>query len=58
VIEHDGQWHDYEIKLPPDRLTALRLDPGNAPGTIRLASFALFDSQDREVKRWLPAESR
>ena len=58
AIEHDGQWHDYEIKLPPDRLTALRLDPGNAAGTIRLASFALFDSQDREVKRWLPAESR
>ncbi|MCL4202299.1 MAG: sulfatase [Pirellulaceae bacterium] len=58
VLEQDGQWHDYEIKLPPDRLTALRLDPGNAPGTIRVASFTLFDGKGQEVKRWLPAATR
>ncbi len=57
-IEHDGVWHDYEIKIPPASITALRLDPGSAPGEVRIACFMLIDGQGREVKRWLPVEER
>ena len=37
--EHDGaKWHDYTIKLPAvsTALTHLRLDPGTAPGLVRI----------------------
>ena len=51
-LEHDGAWREHVVQLPVPRLTALRLDPGNAPGTVQLAAFVLLDAQGREVKRW------
>lgn len=56
ALKHDGAWHDYEVELPATRLTALRLDPGNAPGEVRLGRLALVDGQGREVARWFAAE--
>jgi hypothetical protein len=39
---HDGQWHDYTVPLPAKgRVRRLRLDPGEAPGTVEVASFQL-----------------
>jgi hypothetical protein len=39
---HDGQWHDYVIKLNlVDSLWQLRFDPGMAPGKVVLGSIEL-----------------
>jgi len=43
-LRHDGEFHDYEVKIPATRLTALRLDPGNAPGEIVVTTFDLRDA--------------
>jgi hypothetical protein len=43
-LRHDGEFHDYEVKIPATRLTALRLDPGNAPGEIVVTAFELRDA--------------
>ena len=57
-IEHDGRQHDYEIKLPVENITALRLDPGSAPGEIVIKKFVLHDATGAAVKTWLEAASR
>ena len=54
--KHDGQqWHDYTIALPAvtPALTHLRLDPGNAPGLVRIARLVLRDADGKVVKAWL-----
>jgi len=54
-LQHDGQPHDYEVVLPTETLTALRLDPGNAPGVIVITRIALHDAAGALVKSWLAA---
>ena len=44
AITHDGAFHDYEIKLPIETLFALRLDPGNAQGSIAIEHLELRDA--------------
>jgi arylsulfatase A-like enzyme len=54
--KHDGQqWHDYTITLPAitSALTYLRLDPGTAPGLVRLARLVLKDADGKVVKAWI-----
>lgn len=51
-LRHDGAFHDYEVKLPIEKLTALRLDPGNAPGEIAIEHLELRDAGGRELQRW------
>lgn len=43
-VIHDGKFHDHVITLPSRSLTALRLDPGTAPGSIVITEFALRDA--------------
>jgi hypothetical protein len=53
---HDGdQWHDYTVKLPAimPALTHLRLDPGNAPGLVRIARLVLKDADGKVIKTWM-----
>lgn len=50
--KHDGQWHDYEIKLPIEKLTALRLDPANASGEITISTLELRDAAGKLTKAW------
>ena len=52
-IRHDGQWHDYEAKLPATgRLTGLRLDPGTAAGKVEIDWIYLAKPDGAELKRW------
>lgn len=54
--KHDGQqWHDYSIALPAitPALTHLRLDPGTAPGLVRIARLVLKDAAGKVVKAWI-----
>ncbi len=54
--EHDGaKWHDYTIKISEatQSVTHLRLDPGNAPGLVRIARFVLKDKSGKVVKAWM-----
>ncbi len=49
-LTHDGLWHDYSIALPArDPITALRFDPANAMGEIRLAHLIMRDADGRLV---------
>lgn len=52
-LQHDGQPHDHEVKLPVETLAALRLDPGNAKGEIAIASMTLHDVTGAVVKAWI-----
>lgn len=57
-IQHDGsQWHDYSVKLPAvaPALMHLRLDPGSAPGLVRIARFVLKDANGKVIKAWVGA---
>jgi hypothetical protein len=39
---HDGQWHDYAVRLDArGTVTRLRLDPGSAPGLIEVEKVTL-----------------
>ena len=53
---HDGeQWHEYTVELPAvtPAITHLRLDPGNAPGLVRIARIVLKDASGKVVKSWI-----
>ena len=43
-LVHDGEFHDYEINLPVETITALRLDPGNGPAAMAITAFDLLDT--------------
>lgn len=53
---HDGAtWHEYALRIPEAMLplTRLRLDPGNAPGLVRIARLVLKDANGNVVKAWM-----
>lgn len=51
--KHDGEWHEYTVKLPPEKaLTALRLDPATAVGEICLDAFRLKDKRGKVIRSW------
>ncbi len=53
ALTHDGEWHDYEVKLPAQgALTAIRLDPGTAPGPIDIDWLRLCRPDGTVVKAW------
>ena len=55
-IRHSAaQWHDYSVKLPTvtPALMHLRLDPGTAPGLVRIARFVLKDADGKVIKAWV-----
>ncbi|MBI5821934.1 MAG: sulfatase [Verrucomicrobia bacterium] len=52
-VNHDGQWHDYVLKLPvAQAIKHLRLDPCAAPGEIRVEWLRLKDNADGVVAEW------
>jgi arylsulfatase A-like enzyme len=58
-IQHDGKFHDYEITLPVESISAIRIDPGNAPGDIIITGLALYDTHGTPAKTWLtPSATR
>ncbi len=52
---HDGQWHDYLLTLPATQppVSFLRLDPGSAPGKVRVERLVLKDDGGRVLKAWV-----
>ena len=52
-MTHDGKPHEYRIAFTATRpVTAVRLDPGQAPGEIRISSMKLLGTSDRLVHEW------
>jgi hypothetical protein len=52
-IQHDGQTHDYSIEFEAkNKMLAVRLDPGQAPGDVRILSMTLHNADDLPVKDW------
>jgi hypothetical protein len=52
---HDGQWHDYRVKLPAEgSIRFVRLDPSAGPGLVQIARLVLKDADDKIVKTWTP----
>jgi hypothetical protein len=59
-MHHDGQWHEYTVPLEIDGdLTALRLDPGTAPGQIDVDWIAVHRGgwHPLEITRFKPRGS-
>lgn len=53
AVKHDGEWHDYRVELPvPGPLTSLRLDPGTAPGEIRIEHLRVRGAGNALLKEW------
>ncbi|MBN2449271.1 MAG: sulfatase-like hydrolase/transferase, partial [Lentisphaeria bacterium] len=53
---HDPeQWQSFALTIPvvSPPLTFLRLDPGNAPGWVRIADLVLRDGNGNVVKAWI-----
>lgn len=52
-MTHDGQSHDYSVDLDIEKpLTALRLDPSRAKGTITLLSAELVSDSGKSLYQW------
>lgn len=57
---HDAsRWEDISVVLPVtgQPITHLRLDPGNAPGLVRIARLVLKDAGGQVVKAWIGPEA-
>lgn len=51
--QHDGQWHEYEARLPVENaIVALRIDPSTAPGEMQIEWIRLRDSAGNLLKEW------
>jgi hypothetical protein len=52
-VTHDGAWHDHALKLPVEEaITALRIDPGAAPGEMAIRDLRLKDVDGKTIKEW------
>jgi arylsulfatase A-like enzyme len=52
-MTHKGQSHDYRIAFSPEKtITAVRLDPGQAKGEIRISSMRLWDGEGQSIYEW------
>jgi hypothetical protein len=54
AITHDVAFKNYAIDIEPAApLAGLRLDPGSAPGKIRIEWIPLSDAQGKMLKEWI-----
>lgn len=52
-VKHDGAWHDHSVPIAAaDKIHALRLDPGSAPGTVRIRRLKLQDASGATLLSW------
>lgn len=60
VVRNDGQWHEYQIPLPPmEPGTRIRIDPGHEAGDATLAWVRLESSPEKFHEPWAqPGELR
>ncbi|WP_346333717.1 sulfatase [Prosthecobacter sp. SYSU 5D2] len=49
AVKHDGQFHDYEVKLPAKTIQAFRIDPAAGAGEIVLTQVELTDAAGSSV---------
>ena len=57
AMTHDGAAHEYRVELTPRRrITALRLDPGQGAGEIRVSSMRFAGSGGETLREWSFAE--
>ena len=50
-VQHDGEWHEYEIKIPVTTLSALRIDPSRGPGTLEV-DWIRLEQAGRVAQKW------
>ena len=59
AMRHDGKPHEYRIAFTAaNPVTAVRLDPGQAAGEIRVSAMRLLDANDRPVYEWTFADAQ
>jgi len=55
-LVHDGEWREYEVKLPVRcMMEAVRLDPGTGPGEIEIEWIKVLDAlpdAEKILKEW------
>ena len=53
AMTHDGQPHEYRIAFTAAHpVTAIRLDPGQTPGEVRVSAMKLMDEDGRLSHEW------
>jgi hypothetical protein len=50
-VQHDGEWHEYEVKIPVKTLSALRIDPSRGPGTMEI-DWIRLEQAGQVVQKW------
>ncbi len=52
-MKHGGEPHNYLIRISPESgFTAVRLDPGQRKGEIRISEIRLNDARGVAVQKW------
>ena len=52
-INHDGEFHTYEVEFQPRKpLVSLRLDPSTGPGTISISAMEIQTAEGTTLKKW------
>ncbi|TWT95139.1 sulfatase [Neorhodopirellula pilleata] len=51
-VDHDGQWHEYALKVPVETINALRLDPTRETGTIEVQSIRVENARSDILRSW------
>ncbi len=52
-LAHDGKWHEHAVDLPvKGKLSALRVDPGTAPGSVEIDWIRLCRPDGAVLKSW------
>ncbi|VGO15715.1 Arylsulfatase [Pontiella desulfatans] len=50
-VQHDGKWHEYEVKIPAATLSGLRIDPSRGPGTMEI-DWIRLEQAGQVVQKW------
>ena len=51
-MEHDGQFHEYEVAIPTEKLDQLRINPTKSKGTIEVDWIRILDKNGKTVRSW------
>lgn len=51
-VEHDGDWHEYEVTIPVTKVGGLRLDPARGVGEMQIKEMSMKDAEGQTVRQW------
>ena len=50
-VRHDGEWHEYEVKIPATQLSGLRIDPSRGAGEMMI-DWIRLEQGGKIIESW------